>query len=790
MKTLKRSCWIRNDFEEPNMNRIPIYAAIAALLCCLTGIPVRGDDPQAASQETPPVGSLRVKTELMEVYVVVTDREGRIVEDLKKEDFELLENGRTQEISFFDILQAGTDRRRQDEVSAVNESVLDQSSEVGRLKDRLRGTPARTTLLFVDNLHLSFSSLNWVKQALHRFINEQMTEPDIVALATSHTLGFSQQFTRDRRVLNYAVEQILYGSYDDFGYFSPTLAARVYEEDLDAKKLAVEIIRQQENIPCPCDILLSLLDVKVRRVLQQTSVTRRNTLSILENYAEQMADLPGKRMIVFFSDGFGMRTNDGGFANTELRDVVSRAAYSGVTIYSIDAMGVRPPPTINAAGKWSGIDDPHKRVFIDCIDTCRRLIPPGPERDECLVGCMLQFPQECREIPVPACYPPHGGLFTAYAGEYEQEALNGMHFLAEETGGKLYWGTNNLNVSLQQAFDANRFSYVLSYHVPDSQDRKRIRKIEVRIRNNPGYRIQFPKAYSLSDRKDESEGTEKNTPQQRLLAAMRSPLPVTDLGVSVQADYLETDVDDKQVSLTVYFEGDKFRYREEDQHRIVKLEILSIVEDFYGEQMDGISANVEGNLTEAGMTRARNSGYRFSRRLPLKPGLYHARIGVREEGSDRIGTASTWVEVPEITGDTLEMSSLILSDPLQVESAVEEESIQVRELEQVRMIQGIPVYETDDIFYYTFRVHPCEKNSIDSDLLLRWEVVQGGNSIAADEWTLISEESRNADGKGWFDLDGELDISEFNSGVYELQVSVKEAGSDKAVQRAVAFGIE
>ena len=127
-------------------------------------------------------------------------------------------------------------------------------------------------------------------------------------------------------------------------------------------------------------------------------------------------------------------------------------------IYSIDAAGVRLPPTFSSQQDWSGIDDPQKRVFIDCLETCRNLVPPGNERAECNANCLLEFPQECEEIPVRECYPPHSGLITAYTGEYEQEELNGMYLLAEETGGKMYWGTNNLNESLDQAFDKVRVS--------------------------------------------------------------------------------------------------------------------------------------------------------------------------------------------------------------------------------------------------------------------------------------------------------------------------------------------
>ncbi|MBN2241455.1 MAG: VWA domain-containing protein [Acidobacteria bacterium] len=768
------------------MKKISLCTLIIALLCGIAGLKAQED----GAQETSSVKTLRVATELMEVHVVVTDAAGEIVENLQKEDFEILENGRPQEISFFNISRVDRVGRRTDDAPTGRGSATAESEEPVRLRDRLGSAPARTTLLFVDNLHLSFSNLNWVKQALHRFIDEQMTDQDLIALATSHTLGYSQQFSRDRRLLHYAVEQMKYGSYTDYEYFTPNLAAGVYDGDLDATRLAVEVIRQEEKIPCPCSYLLSLVYTKAIQVLQRTSYARRNALSILENYAAMMADLPGRRMIVFFSDGFTMRESDGGFDNIPLRDVVNRAAHSGVTLYTIDAAGVRLPPTFGADQQWTVMNDPQKDLFIRCLETCRLLFQDETERTQCNLSCLFQYPQECREIPVPGCYPPHSGLITAYTNEYEQEKLNGMHFLAEETGGKMYWGTNNLNESLERAFDANRFSYVLSYHVPGGKDSDRPRKLEVRLKNHPDYRVRAPSGYSLSGLKNDSEAMEDLNPRTQLLAAMRAPLPVTDLGISVQADYLETEADDKQVSITVYFEGDRLRYRQLDQRRAVDLEILSVLEDFSGEQVDGISATVQAQLTEAGLELARAGGYRFSRRLPLEPGVYHARVGVREEGSDRIGTASTWVEVPEINKGRLEMSSLILGDPLASDSPAEEEGVRVNDLERIRMIQGVPLYKAGDIFYYTYRVHPGTPSPGGPGLQRMWKVTRGGEPVAAEDWTPIPEESLETDSKGWFDLDGELDISGFDSGVYELQVGVRQSGSDEIVQRSVTFGIE
>jgi hypothetical protein len=266
-------------------------------------------------------------------------------------------------------------------------------------------------------------------------------------------------------------------------------------------------------------------------------------------------------------------------------------------------------------------------------------------------------------------------------------------------------------------------------------------------------------------------------------------LPVTDLPVSAQAYFLEDENDDKQVSLTVYFDGDKFQYREQEERHVVQLEILYVIYDSSGKQVDGTSAHAEGQLAPERLAQAKTAGYKFSHRLTLKPGVYQARIGVREEGTDRVGTAAAWVEVPEVAHEKLEMSSLILRNPLDITPAATE-GINVSELEQVKMVQGIPLYARNDFCDYSFRVYRGPQPSADSELLMMKELLRDGNPLKQEQWHSISAEQKNIDTKGWFDLDGEVDTSGFDPGIYELRISVKDAKSNKTVQRTAVFGVE
>jgi hypothetical protein len=371
----------------------------------------------------------------------------------------------------------------------------------------------------------------------------------------------------------------------------------------------------------------------------------------------------------------------------------------------------------------------------------------------------------------------------------ERDETISLYTMAEETGGKLFDNSNNLNEALGRTFDANRYYYVLSYYLQPGGDARKFRNLKVRVRNHPEYIVRTARGFKPADLVMKIEDSAGKTPQQRLLRAMDAASPVTDLGVSARADFVQTEADEKQISLTVYFDGDRFQYREQDQRNNIKLEILYVILDASGKQVEATSADVEGALSSERLMQAKTTGYRFSRRLALQPGVYQARIGVREEVTDRMGTATAWISVPELGPNMLEMSDLLLRNPLESATTIKE-GVEVRELEQMRMVQSIPLYARSDFFDYAFRVHQGTLAPADLSLMWMREVLRDGKPIKQESWQAIPEEDRSFDAKGWFDLDGDVELSEFNPGVYELRISVKDSKSNKTLQRSTVFAVE
>ena len=115
----------------------------------------------------------------------------------------------------------------------------------------------------------------------------------------------------------------------------------------------------------------------------------------------------------------------------------------------------------------------------------------------------------------------------------------------------------------------------------------------------------------------------------------------------VRPQFLETELDDAQVSLHTDIEGDRLPLHDEGLGRdnfLLSLELLTYVIDQKGKNVDGKSQLIRMTLQPEAVEEFRRRGLHLTRRLELKPGLYQIRAGIRDRATDLTGTAASWIE--------------------------------------------------------------------------------------------------------------------------------------------------
>jgi VWFA-related protein len=714
---------------------------IRSLTYLLVGLfvsgPVAAYRATAQAQQTKTEqNEVRLKADLVQVRAVVTDKRGQPVSDLKKEDFELLEDNRPQEISFFSFENIG--RRTESPSPESLRATRDPAQNVDR-----------TIAFFVDTIHTTFASLASTKHALRRFVDEQMSGRDRVALITSSgALGLMEQFTGNRQLIRAAIERLTpWRLSQEETLFTPYLAAQIIRGDKRSILLGVEIVRTEEILPreTPGQVLEARVRTKASQILAEASYRRTVTLSTLKGIVERVAEMPGQRMVVVFSEGFTLLGTAGGSETEDLQPAITRAVRSGAVIYSIAAQGLQPvmlPPSV--------------------------AVVPSPRR-----------PRDVLQLEMAD--------LTSTLGASERDLQFGLSQLAKDTGGEAFYNTNDLNGRLQKALNDNRVYYALAYHASNqtlSGRDKPFRVITLRVKNHPEYKVRTQRGYQPLEAKLDLEAV---TPRQKLAQAMSAQLPVTGIPVAVSADYFERESLAGQAYVQIFIDASTLRYRLQDEKHYFELEAVITIYDLTGKRVH-ISTNVaNGSFTAERLELAKRNGYRYTERVALKPGIYQARIGILEPGTERIGTATGWLEVPDLTKGQLTLSAILLtreqsSSRPQMNNASEGESL------SPAVTQGIMIYNPGADLDYHLVIHPGKDLKAD-DLMMQVEVAQSDRLVFQGQWVSAGPRIVERDNKG-AEVAGSLTLNGIKPGLYELRLAVKHPGSKKPVQRTVSFGIE
>src|SRR6185436_9355797 len=191
------------------------------LVVCLGSVSFGQD---SSPRQKPSDDVVRITTNLVQVDAVITDKNGKLVTDLKPEELQLLEDNRAQKITHFFYIAGNTTA-----APSPSKPIGPDSKTLGVPPERLRPEDVRRTIaLVVDDLGLSFQSTHFVRRALKQFVDQQMQAGDLVAIIrTSGGMGALQQFTSDRRQLYAAIEHIKWnpGGRSQVGAFAPIAPA-------------------------------------------------------------------------------------------------------------------------------------------------------------------------------------------------------------------------------------------------------------------------------------------------------------------------------------------------------------------------------------------------------------------------------------------------------------------------------------------------------------------------------------------------------------------------------------
>ncbi|MFY9573981.1 MAG: VWA domain-containing protein, partial [Blastocatellia bacterium] len=437
---------------------------------------------------------------------------------------------------------------------------------------------------------------------------------------------------------------------------------------------------------------------------------------------------PGQRVMFFFSDGFSLFDNRGNVESQDLQQAISSAVRAGVVVYSINSKGLDAPVEIDASR-------------------------PGPS--------MASFDSRLM------------GRLASYSSASEKEAQDGMNAIAKDTGGTAFFRTNDMNWALKKSFEGNRIYYSFAYY--PSSEGQGFRDIALRVKGHPEYNVRTQKGYLASDVEKKAKALARS-PQQRLFEAIARPMPENAINVSAWAHYLEVGSDSAQVSIQVQIDGSRLRYHEQIDRATLALEVAGAIYDRSGKLVNRFIEKIAGNVSLAAMDDVKRTGFSYSKRMELKPGYYQVRVGVLEPESDSIGTASSWVEVPDLSRGKLALSSILLTTESEGQKSA-------RDSEQLNSIKS---YKTGSKLIYYLVLYNAA-SSVASDISIQSEIFLSEKMIYQSDPQPVSSRMMGKDAKG-IEIGGQLNL-DLEPGFYELRVAIKDK-SNHQLYRSVDFLVE
>lgn len=295
--------------------------------------------PEAGIQSSGPPIQLNVDRVL--VPVVVRDKEGRTVADLKKEDFQVFDEGKSRPVSGFVVEKRSS--------VGSHGAIATESDQHPPAQDKAAIPssilPERVTVLLFDDLHLSYEDIAHSTKAASQVLDDTLSGSDVAAVVSASG-SVNSGLTRDQAKLQEALKSLrpqetYRSSAADCIYISYYQANLIVEQsDAEARSDAVhQVLHCNPGINPQTDINQAerLADSAAMRALNTGRQDVLVTYAAIKEFVRRMANLPGQRTLILVSSGILPLDQQ---SRTEESHVMDLAAESNVTISALDARGL------------------------------------------------------------------------------------------------------------------------------------------------------------------------------------------------------------------------------------------------------------------------------------------------------------------------------------------------------------------------------------------------------------------------------------------------------------------
>ena len=610
-----------------------LYRAVAVTAVVLAALAGGNPAAQSATQSSESQSFTSTATAIL-VDVIVRDRKGRPVTDLSADDFMVAEDRVAQKVDTFTRVSrgggigVGVAWKRPDHTITVTPPALESSAAPDP------STEQATTALVFD--HLSSESLRLAQRATLGYLpmNDE-SSVRIGVFATDPGVRVLQPFTIDRTLVRRAVAQIVpsgTAAEEQKVERSDELTERKRTLEGETRAAAASGVNATGATLARTSSQIGGRETELRLIQTELNMLRSfdnldrthkgyDTAQILLTVVQQLSSIPGRKTIVFFSEGLPVSPA----LSAKLDSVIDVANRANVTAYAVDAKGLQSKSLLTNA----------RKEMNDFAEERLNQVATGTDRTE----------------------QPLTMAFERVEDTIRLDSRTGLARLSEETGGFLIEQTNDLSSAFRRIDEDNRFHYLLTYSPRNAELDGKFRAIQVKVRR-PGTQVFARKGYRAI-----RAGTSATTDSYEVPAlALLDRTPVPNAFPIQAAGFSFPDPARPGLSpLLVRVATAELRFAIDRQRSTYsgRAAVVVRIRDDHGREVQKLSQHYLLTGEAKDLEAAKNGEILFYREVDLPPGVYAAESIVYDAnaglGSVRVSTLT----VPA-AATTLGMSSLVV----------------------------------------------------------------------------------------------------------------------------------
>jgi VWFA-related protein len=572
----------------------------AAIVTMTVGLVGQAPTPQAPAQPAP---VFRTGTTAVLLDIVVRDKRGRPVRDLRPDEITVLEDGVAREVKSFRLIEG-----------APVDAAVGAPAEAGVVQpDPLR----RITLVSLVFDHLSQNARKLAQKAAQDFLKHTMPPGEWVAVfSLDNRLHLQQDFTRDPARLTAAVERAttavthegavpLPGASreqaDSVQYGQPSGGVAVNPATAGADAVAQQMREMTERMQALAGSI-------------ETAQRGHATLYPLMALAKAQAGLEGRKAILLFSEGLQVPSS----VEEVFQSAISEANRANVSLYTIDARG---------------------------LDTGRDLAAAGAALDK--AGRVSQQAMAKRGAGGTSMDEVQNDDLVLSTFKSSTQAA--LRELAESTGGTLIANSNDLGKGLDRVTSDLSSYYEIAYAPQSGEADGKFRKIEVKVARK-GLDVTSRSGYFALPASDTAPLMPYELPL--LAAAGASPAPHA-FDFQAGAFRFHETPRGRQFSFVAEVPIAALAVEEDKKAKQyhLKFTVMALVKDAAGTVVERLSNSypLEGPLEN--LPALQRGNVVFKRQLWLAPGRYTLTAVVRDQQSDKTSVRQLPLRVfPEAPG--------------------------------------------------------------------------------------------------------------------------------------------